>query len=315
MSPPTARVRPQIAVDARGRPRYAYLDAEVVTVEVLGPHWNRITLHADGVAEFPFGLPDQWLKLFFPVRGTDTVVLPMLSPGELVLSEDDAAGWYQEYLRLPDDVRPPMRTYTVRSFDRAAQTFVVDFVLHGEDDNTGGPGSGWAARAMPGQRIGVFGPGGAYSPDERTEWILLVGDETALPAIAAILATDPDEPVHVVVEVESATDELALPTRARDVVHWVHREGPDRPGRTVLVDALAGVALPDGTPYVWLAGEAAKVKSTRRHLIGARGIDRRRITFVGYWRRGRSEDSPETEAEAAGWAAGDEPATSPTTDA
>lgn len=297
MSPPSARVRPRLAVDAQGRPRYAYLEAEVVTVEVLGPHWNRITLHADGVADFPFGLPDQWLKLFFPVRGTDTVQLPMLSPGELVLNEDTAS-WYQDYLSLPDDVRPPMRTYTVRSFDRTAQTIVVDFVLHGEDDSTGGPGSGWAARAMPGQRIGIFGPGGAYSPDERTEWILLVGDETALPAIAAILATDPDEPVQVVVEVESARDQLALPTRARDVVHWVHRAGPDRPGGTALVDALAELDLPTGTPYVWLAGEAAKVQATRRHLIGARGIDRRRITFVGYWRHGKSEDSPETETEA-----------------
>jgi NADPH-dependent ferric siderophore reductase len=46
---------------------------------------------------------------------------------------------------------------------------------------------------------------------------------------------------------------------------------------------------PFGPLYAWLAGEAAVIRTLRRHLVAERGMDRRAVAFMGYWRLGRAE--------------------------
>ena len=71
-----------------------------------------------------------------------------------------------------------------------------------------------------------------------------------------------------------------------------------RPG-TLLVEEIRDASFPDGAPYAWIAGEASMVKTLRRHLVGERGIDRRRVEFSGYWRLGATEEDLRTEKIAA----------------
>jgi len=95
--------------------------------------------------------------------------------------------------------------------------------------------------------------------------------------------------VRAWIEIGHGEDVQDLPTRADAEITWLVRGAGPRP-----VDAISGARLPDGRPYAWIAGEAAEVRTLRRHLVAAgpegRGFDRRRVTFTGYWRRGATEE-------------------------
>ncbi|SFQ17404.1 NADPH-dependent ferric siderophore reductase, contains FAD-binding and SIP domains [Amycolatopsis arida] len=247
-------------------------------VRQLTPHMLRVGFAGDDLRSIPSGAPDQYVKLFFPRAGQPRPELPPPPDGETL-------SWYRTYLAMPDHVRPPMRTYTVRALRPASGELDVDFVVHAD----GGPGSTWATRARPGDEVALLGPHGLYAVPDGTDWQLLVGDETALPAIAAILEhLDAGTHVRVIVEVAGPADEQPLPTAGSAHVTWVHRN-TDAPGRRLLA-AVRNATLPGGTPYAWVSGEAGMVKLVRRHLVRERGIDKRRITFTGYWRRGVSEE-------------------------
>jgi NADPH-dependent ferric siderophore reductase len=181
-----------------------------------------------------------------------------------------------------------MRSYTVRA--QRPGELAVDFALH---DGTG-PAGRWAAAACPGDRVLALGPTDAdnagvdFRPPEDTDWVLLTGDLTALPAVAGITAwlgtQRPELPVRAWIEVPFERDRQELAPLSEDAdVRWVARGG--LPGAV-----QAAQALPAGTPYAWLAGEAGCVRTLRRHLITDRGFDRSRITFTGYWRRGATEE-------------------------
>ncbi|EIE97698.1 siderophore-interacting protein [Saccharomonospora glauca] len=261
------------------RPRLAYLSAYVRHVRALTPRLVRITFAGPDLAHVVDSAPDQYVKVFFPAPGTDR---PQLPPP----LADDAMSWYRRYLAMPDGTRPAMRTYTVRSARPREAELDIDFLLH--DD--AGPGASWAASARPGDEVALLGPYGLYDVPTGTSWQLLVGDESALPAIAAICERLPEgAKAAVFVEVADATDEIPLAGDGRHVdVRWVHR-GEAPVGEAVLA-AVREATFPPGAPYAWVSGEASLVKHVRRHLVRERGVDKRHITFTGYWRRGRSEE-------------------------
>ncbi|KAB1911552.1 siderophore-interacting protein [Micromonospora sp. AMSO31t] len=269
--------------------RYRFYAARVAATRAVGDCLVRVTFGGDDLGEFAGGGRDQSVSVFLPHPGQDAPVVPV-GAGE---------DWYGAWRALDPAVRAVMRSYTIRAQRPELGELDIDFVRHGDT----GPATRWAGRARPGDRVLLLGPA---VPDERTvrfqpptgaDSVLLVADETALPAVGGILDWLPaGTPVRAFVEVPTAGDIQPLPSDARAEVTWLVR-GATTPG-SLLADTLRGARLPGAAPYAWIAGEAGMVRSVRRHLVGERGLDRRRVTFAGYWRRGASEE--DLRAEAAG---------------
>ena len=301
------------ATDAR--PAYHAFRVRVAERRQLSPHFTRITFTGDELVDFGTAGLDQRIKVVLPLPDSGFDHFPTV------------ADWYPAWRELPTEQRNPFRTYTVRDIRPEALELDVDFVGHGDT----GPASRWAARAAVGDEVIVVGP------DERSpgrgvgiDWrpgdvdtILLAGDETAAPAIGAILESLPVDATGVaLIEVPEEGDVLDLLApdgvdvrflpRSAAGAHgerlipamreWVVRtccaagcvpvpertsafdEGDDAP----LWDVPEGASL-DGDCYAWIAGEAGMVKQLRRFLVSDAGLDRRRVAFMGYWRLGRAE--------------------------
>jgi NADPH-dependent ferric siderophore reductase len=237
----------------------------VLRVVRLTPHMTRVTVGGPDLADFAYDGTDQNVMLYFY---PDDVELP-----EPLTLEAARGMWSQ--------IRPLTRTYTVSRYSSETCEIDFDFVLH--DD--AGPASDWAKRARPGDRLIFVGPSPAYQPDPTADWHLLAGDETALPAIAAILRVlRPGVPARVFVEVEDAAEEQPLPSSADVQVTWLHRDGTD----DLLARAVAAAELPPGRVDAWLAGERASMVALRQHLLTERGYERSRVRPTTYWRRGET---------------------------
>jgi NADPH-dependent ferric siderophore reductase len=258
------------------RPRVARV-GEVVRTSRVTPHMIRVVLGGAGLTGFPAGeFTDHYVKLLFP------------PPGAAYSAPFDVD---QLQAELPPELWPVTRTYTVRAWDPAAGELTIDFVHHG-DEGLAGP---WAAAAAPGDRIQFSGPGGGYAPSPDADWHLLVGDESALPAIGAALPRLPaGAPALVFVEVEGPEEQQSDLVLAEGVtVVWVHRGG-GVPGAAVAA-AVTAVELPVGTGHVFVHGEAGLVRELRLHLRAQRGLDPEFTSISGYWRRGRTEDRWQSE--------------------
>ncbi|WP_246170969.1 siderophore-interacting protein [Pseudonocardia hierapolitana] len=244
----------------------------------------RVVAGGEELAAFP-DTPhtDRYVKILFPRPG---VRYPEPFDMDAIRSE------------LPRDQWPAMRTYTVRALDHAAGELTIDFVHHG-DVGLAGP---WAAAARPGDVLRLAGPGGAYAPDPDADWHLMVGDESALPAIAAACERVPaGVRVVAMLEVADAAEEQEL--GCTGVLHttWLHR----RPGAPEqLLDAVRSLEFPPGRVHAFVHGEAGIVRGVRRHLVDERAVPRELLSVSGYWRRGVDEDGWQAEKAADRAAAG-----------
>ncbi|MEO6997494.1 MAG: siderophore-interacting protein [Terracoccus sp.] len=189
--------------------------------------------------------------------------------------------------------QPVLRTYTAIEPDVRAGTLAIDFVVHG-DDGVAGP---WAARAQPGETLTARGPGGGFAPDPSADWHLLVGDESALPAIgAAVRALPADAVGYVVVEVPDREHEVGLSAPAGLEVTWVHHSATsdletDAPDRA-LASTVRALPWRPGRVHAFVHGEArAVMHGIRPYLLKERRVPRADTSISGYWRRGRSEES------------------------
>lgn len=293
-------------------------EVEVARVERLSPSFVRVELASPALADFGVDGPryDQRIKLIFPGDGA----LPSFA------GVDEA--WLQAWFERPPAERGHMRTYTVRDVRGSGPDtrLVVDVVLHA-GDGPSGPGARWAERAAVGDRVAVMAPragvpfGGIEFVPGTADRLLLVGDETAVPAVAAILGDlAPDAQGAVFLEVPGSPDVQTVEHPEGVSVTWLPRDGVPRGAalhRAVLDHLGAPVAVPEvdevdpdlwETPtysssgeeipdavvvghdfdglYAWIAGEAKVVTVLRRALVNDLGIDRRQVAFMGYWRVG-----------------------------
>ncbi|MBQ7804783.1 siderophore-interacting protein [Rhodococcus sp. (in: high G+C Gram-positive bacteria)] len=263
------------------RPTTAYSvtlrELEVRRVTDVTPGMRRVTLtgaqldtftNADGFAEPAFvstGFDDD-LRLLFAYPGETDPVLPVIVDGTVTF----AAGR-----------RPLARAYTVRRYDPRTSELDVDFVVHG-----GGVATTWARDAGPGDRMHIAGPSVSQGLPEDCEYLLVVGDETAIPAIARLLEELPaDARGHVFVEIADSAHIQSVRELPGVSVTWLPREGAEPGTNSLLLDAVSAVEWPDGRVFAWLAGEQATIRSLRRHLIRDRGIAKTDIDFTGYWKR------------------------------
>ena len=288
-------------------------DVRVAFVERLTATFVRITFAGESLRKLhlcgDLGPRDIRVKLLLAEDGS----------GPAPLAPDfQVENGYADWRALDPSSRGVTRTYTIRRILEPEPRMVVDFVLH-----PGGPASTWAERAEVGDPMLVIGPNSDSEWYGGIEWrpptaegtqVLLVGDETAVPAIGSILETLPSGYVgDVLIEVPSAADFLDLPTKADVDVRFLARgdhprgelvqrelrsvvevrpEGASRPLDDVDVDDELLWEVPERgeSPfYAWVAGEAAVVRTIRRYLVQDCGIDRKAVAFMGYWREGKAE--------------------------
>lgn len=235
----------------------------VKRLTTVSPRLLRVTFSGD-LANFVSASFDDHVKLFFPADGDAGVSLPTVTEQGIAFD--------------PSRPKPASRDYTPRRYDAQANELDVKFVLHGE-----GPAVAWARRAKVGDVLGQGGPRGSAVLPEGLDWYLLIGDETALPAIARRLEeAAPGEHIVVVVEVESADARFEIATAAQAAVTWLCREQGD----PTLPQAVAQLRLPGGVGFAWAAGEYSAMRQVRHQLIDVHGLDRRQIKASSYWKQG-----------------------------
>lgn len=272
--------RPRFAWTGDGAGTKAFPNLREMTIERIvdvTPRMRRVTLSGPGLERYVSG--GLHLKLFVPPEGVAKPEWP--APGE-----DGIAIWPS------DAVRPVVRTYTARHVDLASGTLDIDFVLHGDHSI----GSRWAMNAAVGDIVGVRGPVGRPVPE--ANWYLLVGDETALPAIARTLESLPVGAKGVaLLEVADETEAQPIRYNADIELRWLFRNGADAGSTSLLVDAVRGLHMPPaGVRIHAMAGvEYATFKAIRRYWIDDLGLNRKDVLPVAYWRKGRSEDDPRPE--------------------
>ncbi len=243
-------------------------EVTVVEVDERSPRLVRVTFEGAGLRELEVDEPAASVRLLVPSPDTDELVIPQWNGNEFL---------------LPGGARPALRTFTPLRHDRDRGRLDLEIVRHGD-----GAVSGWVERAGPGSPAAISGPGRGYEIDGDAERFVLLGDESALPAMSQLLETLPggvDVEVHV--EVVTADAQVAVPDHPNASISW-HVSAPDAaPG-----DALVAVARElDGvepSTRVWAAGEAASMQAIRRHLFDQVGMARAQATVRGYWKRARS---------------------------
>ncbi|MCU1569547.1 MAG: siderophore-interacting protein [Naasia sp.] len=306
------------STDVRPRPSYRPYRVLVRSVVRLSPSFVRVTFTGADLADFGTEGLDQRVKVLLP--------LPGIGYGDFVDDPEVLAtgAWYTRWRALPAQQQNPIRTYTIRAVRPHLSEVDVDFVTHGDT----GPATAWVRRAQVGDQIVLVGPD-AGSPDSRVgiefnpgsaTTLLLAGDETAVPAVSAILESLPEGTVaHAILEIPRAEDCLQLRLGSGITVDWLPRgaapagsrldpavrgwlaEHLSAGARAVAIEELSDIDVdsallwetpseaPTGSLYAWLAGEAAVIKSLRRFLVRDCELDRRQVAFMGYWREGKSE--------------------------
>jgi len=264
---------------------YRLFAVTVAGVARLSVSFRRLTLHDESLADLDWAGADQRVKLLIG------------SPEQLDRLPAAGEGWYAWWAAQPDDLRPPMRTYTIAAWRPDRNEVDIDVAVHGET----GPLSRFALHARPGDRLLLVAPGSGGGAAEGLAWrpggarqLLCVGDETALPAIRNILATlDPGLDCRAVIEVPDASDRLPLPSPAPVRVEWAVRRAGDPVGAAaerLLFGAATSPASPGeddmwqeaadaaSGPYAWVAGEVGWVNRVRKRLGWANA------SFMGYWK-------------------------------
>lgn len=222
-------------------------------VDKIAAHMVRVTLTGDLEDFVSLGFDDH-IKLFFPDGSVDAAGVPS------TLSRD----------------------FTPRRHDAAANILEIDFALH-----DAGPATRWAAKAKPGDVLNIGGPRGSFIIPTEFDWHLLIGDETALPAISRRLGELPSHTHAVVIgEIDGAADEIVFATKADTTVVWAHRNGAAAGDSDALARKLAASKFPSGDYYAWVACESLTAKALRTQLIADHGANPKWMRAAGYWRRG-----------------------------
>lgn len=254
-----------VGAGAAGSPLPFFRAMTVTAVEAIG-RFRRLTLRGDDLGRFAVGglhvrllLPPEGHRQRWPVTGAD-----------------GRPAW-------PDNDPPPARVYTLRRIDVAAGEVEIDMLLHASHGDSA-PGSDFAARARPGEEIGMTGPGGGDLPDASD--YMFFADETALPAVARLLKEMPaGRRVRAFVEIEDAADRQVLPSAADVDLVWLHRQD----GESLAVAAAA--VAPDRVAadcVVWGGMEHGVSRALRRLALDVWGLPRDRLRLASYWRRGRA---------------------------
>ncbi|MFF2496108.1 siderophore-interacting protein [Agromyces sp. NPDC058064] len=211
------------------KPGYRVFETAVGEIRRLSPHFVRVTFRGDELRDLGWDGPDQRIKVILPLDDSDGD-----GDGDGFGHFPTGDDWFGSWRALPDERRNPIRTYTIRDARPGQGELDVDFVAHGDS----GPASRWIARAEAGERMLLIAPDATSDePSGGWEWhpgdastLLIAGDETAVPAVSAILEQLPaDAQGAVFLEVPDAADALELRAPAGVSVQWFDRGGDAGP--------------------------------------------------------------------------------------
>ena len=247
-----------------------HLKFRIVTVQEIikiSPSLIRIVFRGDDLSNFKSDSFDDHVKLFFPDATTGRVVQPEMT---------------EQGLKFADDIKPIARDYTPRLFDLEAKTLTIDFVIH-----DAGPATEWAQHAKIGDQIAIGGPRGSMVIPMTYQHYVLIGDETALPAIARRLEELPaSAQATVILEVESAQNQIELKSAATMNITWLHRDGQASGQTTLFTHALESLSLPQHDYFIWVAAETQVARQLRKTLVEQYQVAKDAIKAAGYWQHG-----------------------------
>jgi NADPH-dependent ferric siderophore reductase len=245
-----------------------FREVRVVSSTRVSPHMQRVRFSAGDLGRFAHGglhvrllLPPKGRQPVWPSMGADGLIVWPTGADALIL-----------------------RVYTIRAIDVAGGWFDVDFVLHPGSHT---PAATFAQTARPGDVIGMIGPGGGDVPDAPN--LLLLGDDTALPAIGRILDQIPSTTeVDVFVEVDGPADATPLAGGGNIRVTWLYRYGREPGTANLLSDTLRKIDPASLAPdvHVWAGCEFSDFRELRKIVRKEWGLKKDRQLIVAYWRRG-----------------------------
>lgn len=236
---------------------------QVLRVVDITPRMRRVTLGGPELAGFVSLGSDDHIKLLFPQN-----------------AEEQAALESPSFSIKGDGPQPAMRDYTPRRYDLSIGELDIDFVLHGD-----GPASTWAEQVQVGQHLYIGGPRGSMIVPDIFDSYLLIGDETAIPAIARRLEELPaGRKVLAVIEIADAAEQQVLSSAAKVEVIWVLR------GQDDLLDVVRNLTVPSGTLYSFVATETKLSRQVRRVLLDTHKVNEEYLKAVGYWRAEGSDE-------------------------
>ncbi|MFE6287015.1 siderophore-interacting protein [Streptomyces sp. NPDC057877] len=249
--------------------------AEVLRSERVSPSLQRVTVSGPDLTGFSWLGYDHWFRLFLRLPHQRGLRLPEFEGGR----------WWQPYLAIPEDERPHCANYTVAGFRPAAAEMDIDFVVH--HGPTGEPEGGaaiWACRARRGDELALLDQGLLFDRPTGASEVLLVADESGLPATTGILRSLPRDTVgHLIQEVPAPGDRRTLDAPAAMTVTWVVRDSTATVPGTAALTELRRHTRVDPVGYAYVVGESTLAAEGRRHLH-ASGLPKDRITFSGYWK-------------------------------
>lgn len=250
----------------------SFHNAYVISREFITPGMVRIVLGGAGLRNYSStGIPDEFVRLYFPDENTGVVAHP-----DLPVSPEQPAD--QQIRRCHSEV------YTIRSFDAVKRELVIDFVVH-----EGGKSSEWAQCAQGGDKLVLSSPHAMYLPPKPNCKQLLLCDATGLPALARILEMLPSETdALAVIEIAEPSHRYLLQSSCKLETIWLERRG-NGVAPSQLFSVLRSLSTDNLPDYVWMAGEHRQARAIRRHLRKQWGLSADRYTVVGYWIEKREE--------------------------
>ena len=245
----------------------------------LKPRLHRLTFHSPAFSDYPLAGPDEYFGLLMPQDEQDFSPFPV-----------DDTNVRAAVTRLPDDIRPALRWYTIRKLNQEACTIDVDVVTHGDN----GPGTHWIRKAQPGDTAGIYTGQALWQAPRKSQ--LLLADASALPALWHILehyeALSPDAlgGVDVVAliasddEIEDGFEETwSGKVRSLTMISAPHEEHIAR-ARQLLDSRFTPDTAPDS---VWVSGEGDLAKAVRAIAVHDWGVPREDVIWSVYWIQGK----------------------------
>lgn len=254
------------AIMQRVRHEFRARHVQLLAREQISPGFIRLTVGGPELAGFVSAGFDDHAKLILPQPGLDKPNLPQMVDGRPHI----------------DGERPTMRDYTPLNYDASNHTLQLEFAEHGT-----GPAVEWARTTPIGQWLGLAGPRGSLVVPAELDWHVLLGDESAMPAMERRLAELPaGSRVIVRAQVSNPADQRDWSSAAALDLQWVDS----------LADAVDALELPEGEGFVWAAGENRAMADLRKRILAKPGAHPKRMRIASYWKQGEAGHHEELSA-------------------